>query len=920
MKFRSKPLAARITLISTLLACSLAQADTSLEGRVVDAQGQNIYSGAVVRLLESGREVITEAGGRFRIPALAAGEYTLTVTVGGETVETRTITLEEQPSNSISIVLNEGQEAVEEVLVVGQAAGLQRALDRQRNADAIVSAVNADAIGELPDNNAAEALQRVPGISIERDQGEGRFVRIRGMGADLNSVAVNGTEIPAPEAGVRAVALDVIPSNLIRSMVVTKSLTPDMDASAIGGAVEIEGISALDHEGSFYNLDVAESHDSQSGNNNPKLSLVAGNSIDFDDEQRLGVAAAFSYEDRKFGSDNVETGGAWSDGELETLEQRAYDIERQRTGAALNIDYQHDVDNSWYLRTLYSEFRDDEQRQALVATFQDWDDEAGEYDDNSRAAGETGHAEISRELKDRTETQKIIATTFGGEHFRDDWTIEYKLGLSHSREDEPNTISAAAYVGEFDDIGFTNSRRPNLTAGSDVYSAGNYELDKIKRTKGEADDSMKMASLDVTRDMIVNDYNAQTRFGAKVKRRTKTNDRTNWKYGDFGDASSSLGDYSTGNVDYSLDQFGPGISASAVRQLMNSLDATDAYDEEASWIEDYDIDENINAGYLMGQIDIDDLRLTTGVRHERTHISASGYALDGNGDIVQISKDKEYHHTLPALLARYQLDDDTQLRAAWTNGLARPTFEQIRPNYVIDDSELETGNPDLVAMRSSNLDLGVEHFTGSAGVVSAFVFHKNIHDFIYETDLGESGAYSNLGEFDSVSTYMNGDTARVLGIELAASRKLTMLPAPFDGLLLSGNLTSVRSHATISGYDGSDRLQRDIALPNQSDLTGNLVIGYERNDISLRLATNYKSDYLVEVGNLDDSSEDIHQASETRVDFNASWDVTEQLKLRFDVANLTNEPYYRWQGRESYNAQYEAYGPTYTLGLNFHNF
>lgn len=920
MPFRTTPLAIRIAAISALMACHSSHADSILEGRLVDAQGQTIYSNALVRIEETGREVLTGQGGLFRIPSLPAGDYTLTVSIGGELVERRQISIVEQPSNQVDILINQSAEPVEEILVVGQAAGLQRALDRQRNADGIISAVNADAIGELPDNNAAEALQRIPGLSIERDQGEGRFVRVRGMGADLNSVAVNGTEIPAPEAGVRAVALDVIPSNLIRSLVVTKTLTPDMDASAIGGAIEIEGISALDHEGGFYNLDASISHDQQSAQNNPKVALVGGNSRDVGDSGRLGVATALSYEGRKFGSDNVETGGSWDDGKLESMEQRAYDIERQRKGAALNIDYQQDTSNRWYLRTLYSQFRDDEQRQALVTTFQDWDTEAGEYDDASRAEGETGHAEVSRELKDRQETQTIIATTFGGEHFIEEWTVDYTLGTSRSEEDEPDTISAGAFVGEFDGVGFTNTRKPNLIAGDDLYDASQYSLDEIEREQGRAQDKMNMAALNLTRDLLIDDYNALVKGGIKTKRRTKDNNRSSWVYEDFGDASDNLSDYSNGTVHYDLDRFGSGVSATSLRQLVASLDSSSAFDAEASSVEDYSIDENIDAAYLMGQIDIDDLQLTTGVRHERTEIRSDGFALDSAGDIISVDHDTRYHHTLPALLARYQLSDDTLVRAAWTNGLARPTFEQIRPNYVIDGSELEIGTPDLVAMRSANLDLGIEHYTGSAGSISAFVFHKNIHNFIYATNLGESGAYSDLGEFDDISTYLNGDTARVLGLELSGSRRLTSLPAPFDGLLVSANATLVNSDASITGYDGSDQQQRNIAMPNQSDLTGNLVLGYERDALSLRLATNYKSGYLVEVGNLADDSEDIHQASETRVDFNASWAVNEQFKLRLDIANLTNEPYYTWQGSERYNAQYESYGPIWSLGFNYSSF
>ena len=111
--------------------------------------------------------------------------------------------------------------------------------------------VHADGIGQLPDDNAAEALQRIPGVSTERDQGEGRFVSVRGLGADLNAVTINGTLVPAPESDRRGVALDVLPSELVQSLAVVKTLTPDMDANSLGGTVQVESLSAFDHDGLF---------------------------------------------------------------------------------------------------------------------------------------------------------------------------------------------------------------------------------------------------------------------------------------------------------------------------------------------------------------------------------------------------------------------------------------------------------------------------------------------------------------------------------------------------------------------------------------------------------------------------------------------------------------------------------------------
>ncbi|MCF5790125.1 TonB-dependent receptor plug domain-containing protein, partial [Pseudomonas sp. PA-1-6G] len=148
--------------------------------------------------------------------------------------------------------LNAAEAATEHVDVVGQAAAIDSALKEQRSSDSIKSVVHADGVAQLPDENVAEAVQRLPGISVERDQGEGRFVSVRGLGPDLNSVTINGTLVPSPESERRAVALDVLPSELVQSLSVIKTLTPDMDANSLGGTVDVKSLSAFDHKGLFY--------------------------------------------------------------------------------------------------------------------------------------------------------------------------------------------------------------------------------------------------------------------------------------------------------------------------------------------------------------------------------------------------------------------------------------------------------------------------------------------------------------------------------------------------------------------------------------------------------------------------------------------------------------------------------------------
>lgn len=256
------------------------------------------------------------------------------------------------------------QVTTEHVEVVGQAASIDQALKEQRNADSIKSVVHADGVAQLPDENVAEAVQRLPGVSVERDQGEGRFVSVRGLGPDLNSVTINGTLVPAPESERRAVALDVLPSELVQSLSVIKTLTPDMDANSLGGTVDVKSLSAFDHNGLFYTGSSEASYDKNTSQTSPKFSGAISDRFSLGDGiDNFGVAAALSWQKRDFGSDNVETGGAWDfeqGSRLEEFEQRDYDIRRERAGGGLNFDYKPDDSSSYYLRTLYSRYKDSE--------------------------------------------------------------------------------------------------------------------------------------------------------------------------------------------------------------------------------------------------------------------------------------------------------------------------------------------------------------------------------------------------------------------------------------------------------------------------------------------------------------------------------------------------------------------------------
>ena len=798
---------------------------------------------------------------------------------------------------------------LERVVVTGQAAATDRALADQQAADNIVSVVRSDGIGRLPDKNAAEALQRVPGVSVERDQGEGRYVRVRGLGPDLNAVTINGSLVPSPERDRRAVMLDVLPASLIGALEVTKTLTPDMDANSLGGTIDIKSLSAFDRKGSLLSIEAGGSHSSNVDQNSPYGSLLWSDRFL---DGKLGVALGLNGERRRFGSDNVETGGAWNGDALEEFERRDYRITRERLGGALNLELRPESGSLYYLRSMLSRFSDDEVRQAHTIEFAD-----------PQTEGTLGDAESSRELKARKETQRILSLTLGTEQQFGDWGLRVAAGLSRSQEDTPQHIAGAKFDGgDFSGVGFSGGRTPRLIGPDAINSAAPYELDEIELERTLVKDREHNLRFDATRQLQWFGAPGELKFGAKLSRRTKTHEQTTWVLEDFEDAPFSLSAAQLGlaayqgpGVEYPLGSFGPSLSAAPLQALYRGLDLSGFVDEEESRINNFRIRENIDAAYVQGSFDLGGWRVLTGVRYEGTRMQADGTGV-ADGVFSDTSVQRRYRDWLPGLHLRRDLDADTTLRAAWSNSVVRPTFGQLAPGFAIDGDEAEFGNPQLDPLKSSNFDLGVERRLGYAGVVSVYGFHKRIRNFIYQTDLAGTGAWASFAEAVS---YANGDRARVSGIELAYSQSLRSLPAPWNGLLLSANATFSNSDARIARYDSGsgETRSRSIPLPSQSSRLLNLVVGYETQDWSLRLAGNHKSRYLLEVSDVLDASRDLYVDAQTQFDLSARVALAKGLQLSFEAMNLNDAKYYVYAGNSGRNAQWETYGRSYRLSLKY---
>jgi len=387
--------------VLAIAAAAAAHAGT-IAGRVTDASQTVGLEGATVRIVETGQTATVAADGSFRIVGLEAGQYTLRVSyVGAETREIPVTLSSVTDTASPTITLGDDVAFVDNILVVGQRGALNSALSRQRANDGNIAVLTADAIGQFPDENVAEAARRAVGVNVLNDQGEGRFVSIRGMSPNLVSTSINGVRLTSPEAEDRQVGLDVIDADVLSSVVINKTLLPNMDGDSVGGNVEIETMSGFDVDELYLRAraatlysDIEEDFGWRGGIN------FANNFLN----GRLGVAGSLSYQQRVFGSESFEVDGGWETGESvpfpNEIELRNYQLTRERTTAALNFDYRVSNELSLYLRSTYSDFSDQEYRNRVEIKLEDAD-----YDDTNSSGDlavlTASEMEIDRDIKDQ---------------------------------------------------------------------------------------------------------------------------------------------------------------------------------------------------------------------------------------------------------------------------------------------------------------------------------------------------------------------------------------------------------------------------------------------------------------------------------------------------------------------------------------
>lgn len=896
-------------LISVLLTCLFlfqisvnAQNTGRITGRITDSSTGEDLPGANIILVGTNYGVSSDRQGRYKIEKVPLGSYTLKVSYIGYEDFTTPITLTNvNYTVNVDVKLTMTAVPIKEIVVSGLLQGQVKALNQQLNAQDIRNVLSREEIEKFPDLNTADVLQRIPGINISRSLGEGTFVYIRGTEPRLTGVTVDGQKLASSDDEERIVDLGVINSSQLASVEVTKALTPDMDADAIGGTVNLVTRSPFDYD-------------------RPTLKLDFGGGYAVQDKKPLyrfsGAYSGFLGENRDFGYtisgsyyrnnirgysdemqwDNVkDVNGNTIPFALTDFSLFDYNTKRDHYGVSGVLEYKIDPNNLLHLRGMYNR-KDDEQSRNNIR----WRPSKGKY----LNATTIQNGRLAFEFQNRNEKHNIYSFSFGGVHNFGELKLDYDLNYSFARQEkiDPGQIksewqlsSKLNWLMDVSDPDFPQFTVTNKDA-TFTGDPANWEIDSQDYRETDIKNNVYTGVVNFKMPYDLFSVPAELKAGAKlnIDKKSKTAEKIKYKWkGSDKVYMSSVSNYET--IQKFLQDkytFSPMIDNTLVRNffnqyrdLSNGLVGTIVYDDTDGSGGDYDNSENIYSVYLMTNFNAGALSVLAGVRDEYTSTDYEGnkVLLDPSGNFLSLTpanNQKNYNNFFPYLHLKYKLAAKTNLRFAATKTIARPNYFDLAPYYWLDEGgkTITQGNPDLSPTVSTNLDVMFEHYFQGIGVFSLGLFYKNMDKVIYSRTYQQIG-----GVFDGyeISEPVNGGSAELYGFEINWMQQFSFLPGFLNGFGIYANYTYTKSKAKLQYRDWT-------AMPGQAADVGNVGLSYEKYGLTARLSLNYNAAVLYQVGISPDF--DRYTDANTHLDLTAIYKIIDNLSFYVDWINITNEP------------------------------
>jgi TonB-dependent receptor len=919
--------------------CAQQQTSRSIvTGRITDTTGA-VLQGAQIQLQPTGVKAASDVQGEFAIPDLSAGDYKLTVSFLGFKEFSADLKLAAGENKSFDARLEVANDAQNVLVTADLPRGEAEAINRTRMADNIMQVLPSQIITSLPNANVADAVGRMPSVSLERIEGEGVYIQVRGTEPRQTNVTIDGISIPSPEPTVRQIRLDVIPADLIESVELNKTLMPNIDGDGIGGSVNLR--TKLAGEFPTLSLYGIGGYDSiLSGRDSYQYGGTTG--YRFGKKKQFGVLFGGSKDYNGRGIDNEQPAldplSTFAKPIYDNNTIREYRYYRSRWGFTGNFDYKINDSTSIYFKSIYSNLKDYGDK---------W-----YYEPVSNAAPKFY-------TSSKRPDASIASYLFGNrKQFTSSLlTWDVSAARSYELDSAGNPKADFSWIGPtlvcgYDPTTQTSTTVPHFGSGCDgpnspLQVAANWGFKDITTSKGLSAQLNLGGSVSYSQNYHAGKHFGIFESGFKIRNAHKYQDASENVYDGWKAASYPmtmfLSSFSSNNFfggNYFGGHFGPVSDFNQLQTftLANLSSFLDGYKTASATLSgQYNTIERITAGYMMNTMEFGRWHIVAGVRFEGTQMNARGNNVilypagskncllaTGCGTATPSIVAPTYVTALPSLSARYRLTQDSGLRFVYGYGISRPDVYQLTPYVSEDDSTnpatVAIGNPNLKPEHAHNFDALYEKYLNPLGIIQAGFFYKQITDTLISTSYtgAANGAYAG----DLVSQWINAGTGHLYGFEAAYQQRLTWLPRPFGALGLLANFGWSGSELYgIPGRTDHPTLQR------QAPINWNISPTYDKGRVSIRvgLAYNGASIYSYDYQLASDPSGlgpkgpsgDVYTLAHLQLDVQGSLRLKYGFTFVASGLNLTNEVFGYYTGSPIFVNQREYYQPTYSVGLRY---
>lgn len=880
-----------------------AQSGT-VTGTVIDAETSEFLAGVKIAIEESGQSISTDNDGRYTLSRISSGNHTLTVELNGYN------------NKKVSVSVGNGEQVVQNVELAGSFVegdkifeiannrGQALALNRQRQTINNKSSITSEQMDRFGDRSIQDALARITGVQVG-NHGE---INIRGVGRDAHYVTLNGQRMGTTGKGDRSFDLNSISTDMIQELEIIKVITPDMDADALSGSININTRRPIGHErelnarfGGVLNTGLMEHTNSGSRASvnyadSPRDDLSITVNLDHQVDNRGWESLALNNEIVEF-----ETGPA---DVVQSISPSMNIDERTRLGGGIELNFKPSDRVNYYIQGMVNNNdRTTNQHQNSWSVDGNWLDESTPDDGD----GTFGYDLLRQDIQIRQYTFNT-----GARFLLDYFNLEYNLGVSSS--DVAQQQYNLPFNTGFLDFSLNNENRtrPEFQAVDYSPKAEDMMIGTMNRVLNNHNDTKYTGRIDLEAPYSM----GSVKFGTSALLTYKDGKYSNANFNNFGPLFMSNFDLRSGGAFNVMGQYEfPWVldSYKAKGFLINNIPAfrkSEHLKHERSDIWNYHASEHIYAGYGMKILEVGKFTFLAGARMEYTDAEYSGRRVLFNTrgryeETIDTSQTNSYAEFFPHAQIAFNPDENANIRLAYSKTIARPDFNLMAPFELVNsqDTTLFRGNPHLAPMTSNNFDVQFEYYFSEVGHLELGLFYKELAGFTVESQRtielqdGDIGGFEDL--FDEETTvvpvheisFQNSDeTANVYGLEVSWQQNLNFLPGVFSNLSTYANYTYSNS---IYNLDS-----RDVALPAQSPHVVNAALQYSQGRFSGQVAYHWTAPSITGIQRnrslapLIDPTEQVYmdryEDGWTDVSLSLRYRLTDNFRIWADAFNLLN--------------------------------